>query len=346
MSKTNNFQFTIHQSQNLAAYLEYIDQHPHSGIWHYPEWGEFQISSGKAIKNILFSIKASDQVIFAGNLLIQKKARWIKYGYIPGGFLAGEKYTSYYPIFLQYVQEIMKKEKLLFIQIDSLLPNNTDFYQFLLTLPGHDLTVKLPIPQYSNIISLDLTEDEILKQMKPKGRYNIKKKKKKGVKVQVGKPQDVQSFYDLLQITTSRDGFKGNTKFYYAEMIKKLPQSRILIATHENDLLAAGIFTYTPQQALYYYGASSNHKRNLMAPYLLQWEAIKFGKSLGCKIYDFLGIADPENPEDSLQGVTEFKLKFGENITQFNPSYCIYNNKGLYSLYQFVINFKYKIMTG
>ena len=47
-----------------------------------------------------------------------------------------------------------------------------------------------------------------------------------------------------------------------------------------------------------------------MAPYLLQWEAIHGAKEAGCKYYDFLGVADPNNPNDSLAGVSKFKERF------------------------------------
>ena len=74
--------------------------------------------------------------------------------------------------------------------------------------------------------------------------------------------------------TSSRDGFNVNSLEYYEKMAETLPECELLLATYENKIIAGGIFTYTKNQGLYYYGASSNEFRNLMAPYLLQWQAI------------------------------------------------------------------------
>nr|MBP7554382.1 peptidoglycan bridge formation glycyltransferase FemA/FemB family protein [Spirochaetota bacterium] len=105
-------------------------------------------------------------------------------------------------------------------------------------------------------------------------------------------------------------------------------------------VLCGGIFTYTNNQGLYYYGASSNIKRNLMAPYLLQWEAIKIAKEKNCLFYDFLGIADPDNPKDQLLSVTDFKLKFGGDVVRFQDPYHITHNVKKYYIYRFLKNLK------
>ena len=146
--------------------------------------------------------------------------------------------------------------------------------------------------------------------MKPKGRYNIKLAEKKGVVVK--ESEDVSSFYELLLDTSSRDGFFINTKNYYESMLNTLSQAKLLCAYYDEKLIGAGIFTFTKNQGLYYYGASSNEYRNLMATYLLQWRAIQMAKEKNCRFYDFLGISAPDAKNDRLEGVTEFKLKFGE----------------------------------
>lgn len=78
-------------------------------------------------------------------------------------------------------------------------------------------------------------------------------------------------------------------------------------------MIAAGIYVFYNLVGLYYYGASTSDPeiRKHMAPYLLQWEAIREAKSRGCIIYDFLGIAPPDDMEHPLMGVSSFKEKFG-----------------------------------
>jgi lipid II:glycine glycyltransferase (peptidoglycan interpeptide bridge formation enzyme) len=78
-------------------------------------------------------------------------------------------------------------------------------------------------------------------------------------------------------------------------------------------VIAAGIFAYYHGVAIYYYGASTSdiEMRKHMAPYLLQWEAMREGKSRGCHTYDFLGIAVPGDETSHLAGVSSFKEKFG-----------------------------------
>jgi lipid II:glycine glycyltransferase (peptidoglycan interpeptide bridge formation enzyme) len=71
---------------------------------------------------------------------------------------------------------------------------------------------------------------------------------------------------------------------------------------------------------IYYYGASDYEHRALMAPYLLQWKAMKQCKEAGCTRYDLLGIAPPDAPEDHpWQGISRFKEKFGGEIITYPP---------------------------
>lgn len=128
--------------------------------------------------------------------------------------------------------------------------------------------------------------------MKQKGRYNIRLAEKKGIRIcEVDKTEEnIHIFYTLMEETTQRDKFSGNTEDYYRIFLNKIPESRLLFAYYKNTVIAAGIFIFHEKFSLYYYGASSGDEehRKLMAPYLLQWEAIKIAKYLGAESYDFL----------------------------------------------------------
>lgn len=137
--------------------------------------------------------------------------------------------------------------------------------------------------------------------MKPKGRYNIKVAGKNGVQVkQVWKSKEnIQKFYDLMCETTQRNKFSGNSLSYYETFLGQ-EHTQLFFAEHEGEIIAAGIFIQHEDILYYYYGASSSHKNNLMAPYLLQWTAIQYAKEHGMKLYDFLGIAHPDEKDSPL----------------------------------------------
>jgi len=175
--------------------------------------------------------------------------------------------------------------------------------------------------QPTDTLEIDLrkSDDEILAEMKRKGRYNINLARKKGVQIEVfekgnfGK-QEIEDFWQLNVETTSRDEFFGHDKDYYENFLHTLKEHSVLFfATFEGRRIATAISTFFGTQAIYYFGASTSDPefRNLMAPYLLQWEMMQFGRKRGCETYDFLGIA-PEGVENhQFSKISEFKWKFG-----------------------------------
>ena len=173
------------------------------------------------------------------------------------------------------------------------------------------------MPEATRIIDLTQTEEQILAQMKPKGRYNIGVAEKNGVTV--GDVEDIDAFYELLKATGGRDGFGILPKSHYAAFLKSLEGSFLLLAHNESKKPIAGLLgVIWNDMAVYYYGASNYAERALMAPYALQWAAILDCKSKGCKTYDLLGIAPPDSPvTHPWGGVSVFKEKFGGTVITY-----------------------------
>ena len=69
-----------------------------------------------------------------------------------------------------------------------------------------------------------------------------------------------------------------------------------------------------------------------MASYLLQWQAIEEGEKRGCEVFDFLGIAEPNDPYSPLAGVTDFKLKLTDNTKEWPKAQILVIKKTLYLL--------------
>ena len=79
-----------------------------------------------------------------------------------------------------------------------------------------------------------------------------------------------------------------------------------------------------------------------MAPYAVQWEAIRWARSKGCRQYDLWGVPDKDiehletefmNRSDGLWGVYRFKRGFGGTLKRTVGSWDIVFNPVLYSFY-------------
>ena len=191
-------------------------------------------------------------------------------------------------------------------------------------------------------IQVDLRPDfaGLLAAAKPKTRYNIRLAQRRGVQVTIGTFSDLPAFYALLAETARRDRFFIRPLSYYQRVFTTLGDKvRLLLAYHDGDLLAAAFITVFGSEAIYLYGASSSERRNLMPTYLIQWEAMKLAKGLGCTRYDFWGIpaeVDPATGQprtgsgslaelgetgNGLWGVYRFKQGFGGRIVTYDGAW-------------------------
>ncbi len=281
----------------------------------------------KAWQDLLIFAKQADKIYNIENIKIEKRKvafweyglfiLWIDLKYIDSSI---EKKLI----------DLCKKKKCLFIQIEEVNYNWVFNKLKLFT----KLYYKKFIPFFSVIIDLSKSEQDILWEMKPKGRYNIRLAKRKEVKVKIVEKtkENIKIFYNLMKETTKRDNFFWNTLIYYDFFLKSIKNSELIFAYKEDKVISSWIFVFDKEVSIYYYGASSSNKkyRNLMAPYLLQWEAIKLAKQKGSKIYDFLWIANPWDKNSPLIWVTNFKLKFNPKYKKVSESYIWVNKKSKY----------------
>ena len=199
--------------------------------------------------------------------------------------------------------------------------------------------------QPTDTLILDLTksDQQLLSEMKRKGRYNISLAERKGVKCiriagQNVSGQDLDDFWRLNGETTDRDAFSGHEKKYYHHFLTLLaPYADLFFAQAEDGTrIASAISTFAGNKAIYYFGASTSNPeyRNLMAPYLLQWTMIQEAKNRNCTTYDFLGIAPEKEPKHAYAGISEFKWKFGGTRHTYAPGKEIIFEPFWYRLYR------------
>ncbi|MDR1211060.1 MAG: peptidoglycan bridge formation glycyltransferase FemA/FemB family protein [Spirochaetaceae bacterium] len=178
-------------------------------------------------------------------------------------------------------------------------------------------------PPDSVIIDLRPPEAAILAGMKPKWRYNVGLASKKGVTVEQVEDTDIEKgldiFYALYTRTARRDSIAIHSLNYYKTLFEEGGKDRntalrLYFARHEGEVIASVIILARGDTGTYLYGASADRKRNLMAPYALQWRAMKDAKAAGCRRYDLFGIAPSADPGHPMAGLYRFKTGFGGSI--------------------------------
>ncbi len=274
--------------------------YPYRSLWQHPLWAEFQESVGR--KTFFVRAKGADALLIRHALPLG--LCWLE---VPRGPLFESEDDL--PELMEKIKALARKEKAIFVRMSPYEELRVNNYELRVADKDHQ-------PETSLVIDLTVPEEEILKQMKPKGRYNIRVAQKNGVEV---RPTDeVEAFHGILVQTGGRDGFGIHPQRYYHAMLESLgDHAQLLMAYHQGKAIAGGLFVYLGDCAIYYYGASDHAHRPLMAPYLIQWEAMREAKKRGCRFYDFLGIAPEDAENHPWAGVTDFKKKFGGRVVNY-----------------------------
>ncbi|MCX6733816.1 MAG: peptidoglycan bridge formation glycyltransferase FemA/FemB family protein [Candidatus Peregrinibacteria bacterium] len=331
----------------LHFWNDFVKLQPLGSLYQTSVWEHFQKQipgKGKSWMCIVTDPKKNNHILGGGLIILHSLPFNLSWLECPRGPVFDVTHASafspseleyFFQNFLEQVQEIADANRAVFLRMDppmttsniSLVEGYNNLTEKLQFKPAHASY----FPQTTLTIDLTQTPEEILKQMKSKGRYNIKLAEKHGITIErintrTNKEAIVQ-FYNLIEQTAKRDNFFAHNLAYYESMLEALGESATLFMAYNKQKPVAGLIaTYFADTTTYYYGASSYSDRPLMAPYLLQWHVMLDARSQGYKTYDLLGIANIDQktgtPDTShpLAGVTDFKTKFGGTILSYLPA--------------------------
>ncbi len=195
-------------------------------------------------------------------------------------------------------------------------------------------------PRTTIIIDLTKTTDDLLKEMHPKTRYNIKVAEKRGVIVEQVGSENFEEFWTLLEATTERDAFRSHAKSYYQKMLEDHGDAELkiflAIARVDGRPAAAALMLDYAGTRTYLHGASDYALRDAMAPYALHWQLMQDAKTKGLKAYDLWGIAPTDAPNEPLAGVTRFKKGWGGEVLRYPQTQDLILRPWKYRIYRFV----------
>jgi peptidoglycan pentaglycine glycine transferase (the first glycine) len=336
-------------------------------------WGEFKRGSGWS--PFRFSLGAQPNPIIYGQVLYRTVPRLpvpVSIGYLPRGpvyFPSSQGDKEAEKSFWRAIHRESRKRGAIFLKVEPNIAINEvtpkSVVNARMAALGFQPSGRLQ-PARTWVLDIDKSEDDLLKAMKPKTRYNLRLAGKRGVTIRRATGlDDIKAFHALLDVTGKRDEFGIHTFSYYEQLWRIFGSNGegpgaeagmvVLLADHpdmaERDTgPIGGLLAFRfGHEAIYMYGASDNRGREHMPNYLLQWEAIRWAKEHGCTLYDFWGIPDPPsddgeegkesadvsptNTRSGLRGVYWFKRGFGGREIEYPGAYDYIYNPLLYKLW-------------
>jgi peptidoglycan pentaglycine glycine transferase (the first glycine) len=302
---------------NRETWNTFVASSPNGHILQSWEWGELKERTGwEAVRLALVQkghIRASAQILL----------RSLPYGfgtlaYVPRGPVLDYEDRVLFKAMVKALRDMASGRRVVSLKIE---PDVIEPSPLSDLLRSAGLEPAPPVQMRSSIwVDLTASEDEILARQKQKTRYNIRLAAKKGVIVSSHEIEGLNAWYETYATTSQRDGFAIHSLEYYRQVMRSLGPAgmvNLLLAHHDGDLLAGIIVFAFGSKAQYMYGASSNVKRNLMAPYLVQWEGIRWAKERGATLYDLWGIPDTLVEDEELWGVYRHKRGYGGEIVRY-----------------------------
>lgn len=292
------------------------------------EWAEFQEHWGRKVWRIVLETGGSESLCFRYELPLNKN-----YLYCPR-LTFGSKQE--WQQALEKIKIIAGQEKSVFLKIDPELIAE-QIKEFSLEELGFIKSFKQIQPKSTLILDITKSEEELLKQMKPKTRYNIKLAQRKDLRIITGESLDDKEkyfdrFWRLMRETARRNGFHLHSRNYYQRQLS-LPFIKLFLIEYRREIMAGATTVFFGRRATYLHGASSDNYKNLMAPYLLHWEIIKRVKQEGFKEYDFWGISGGDDSQNWI-GITKFKKGFGGKEVRYIGAYDWVFSKPWYGIYK------------
>lgn len=291
------------------------------------QWGEFRKSMG--LKVLRYGIYENGKIKKAFQLTLHP-IPFISQnvGYLPRGFFPDKKLA-------EALQQIGRENNCAFIKIEpNVIANKAKQY------PDKEFheSPKPLFSKYNFILDLIKSEDELLKQMHPKTRYNIKVAQKHGVKVEERTDEKALKIYLKLYFeTTRRQGFAGHNESYHRtvwKILKNAGMARLIIATYKKEPLTAWMLLTFKDTLYYTYGGSSTKHKEVMSNNLVCWEAIKLGKKLCLKTFDMWGaLGSNPDPKEFWIGFHNFKKGYGGDLVEYIGTYDYILNWPIYMVF-------------
>lgn len=189
-------------------------------------------------------------------------------------------------------------------------------------------------PLHQARIPLEGDAEAVLLRMNQTSRSETRKSARTGLTIEHGGRELLPAFHALYLETAEREHFTGRPLSYFERLLDVMGPSpiaevEVLVASYEDDPLAAALAIRQGQFAWYPYGGSTTRERKRHAPRALQLEQITSAVESGRCWYDLGGVSGSLSPDHKASGLTLFKTAMGADIVQTHGEWSLPLNRAL-----------------
>jgi lipid II:glycine glycyltransferase (peptidoglycan interpeptide bridge formation enzyme) len=212
----------------------------------------------------------------------------------------------------------------------------------------------LPDILYKNIIDttlqidLGINENELLKNMTAKKRWNIRRSVAADIEFREGWESELGVFFDLMSETCKRQGVLPNPpdeNHLKTMWLLFNPDGylKLFFIQHGDEIVSGGLAVTIGDRFIFWKGGWSGKYAKMRPNDALYWSLIKWANTKGYRYIDFVTVdrktalfikQNKELPEKIIQTPTFFKMGFGGNIIYLPEANVYIPNVILNTLYR------------
>lgn len=311
---------TIENANNKKEWETFInaevpEAYPLFQTWN---WGEVQQKNGREIIRLkLIEEKQKKRSLVGVCQIILVHAKRGKYVHLRHGPVLSSQKKEYYSYLIKHIKSTWSGYS--FIRMSPLVKREQLGSNLLKDLNFRSAPVHNMDAEICWVLDLNVSEEEILKNMRKTHRYLVRKAQTMDIEIiRTINISKIDNFNRLYAQLSQRKNFVPHAGISQElEIFGKDNEACMYLAKYKGKIIAGAIVLFVGEAAIYHHGASDSDYRDIPVSYLLQWEAIKDAIKKKKKLYNFWGITPLDAPSHPWRGLTLFKTGFGGRRVEF-----------------------------
>ena len=293
---------------------DFIQNSVAGNIQHTYEWGEFSLSRGWTPKRVCLENNGEIKVAYP---ILEKEFPLIgrKFWYLPRGAILNFNNRRFFTFVVVQLKKLASMNRVFAVRIspDIILDKSSDWILEMLQDEGFKPATEYILHKCTIRIDLTQSLEQIFNMTSGNTRSKIRRAERKDVIVKIAETEtELKIFYNLYFETLRRNKTDVLPYHYFNALWKSFKEEvTVFLAFCENKPLSGILISLYNGKCCYLFGGSTRRYPTLYSSQLLHWEAIKYAKSKGARIYDLQGIPCIPREEDPEWGIYQFKSGFG-----------------------------------